>query len=176
MTISPPLAGATVGTWTLDPAATTVTVSVKKLGLFTVSADLTVLDGQIEIDADGSVTGVSVQIDATSYRSPNDKRNEHVRGADFLDADNHPVLAFRADNIAADGTHYAVSGTVQVKGAESAMDAVVRDVEIQGDTAKFSLTAALDRTAIGVDKLPSIIVGNRLQLAVAATAHHQSAG
>ncbi|MEO1055482.1 MAG: YceI family protein [Actinomycetota bacterium] len=176
MTISPPLTDATVGTWTIDPAATTVTVSVKKLGLFTVSADLTVLDGQIDIDSDGSVTGAAVQIDATSYRSPNDKRNEHVRGADFLDADNHPVLAFRADEIAPDGAQYTVSGTVNVKGAESAVVAVVRDVDVRGDAATFSLSAALDRTTIGVGKLPSLFVGNRLQLDVAATARHQPAG
>ena len=39
------------GTWTLDPTATTITVSAKKLGLFTIPATLTVVSGTIEISS-----------------------------------------------------------------------------------------------------------------------------
>ena len=173
--ISPPVAGATVGTWTLDPDATTVSVSVKKLAVFTITAELRLIDGQVDIDAEGRVTGVAVSIDAASYQSPNDKRNEHVRGPDFLDSENHPVLAFRADDIVAADGGYTVRGTVTVKGGQSEVTATVRDVAVQDDAATFALSAALDRKALGVDKLPSFFVGNQLELAVQATARRQPA-
>ena len=79
------------GTWQLDTSATTVTVSVKKLGFFAVPATLDVSSGSIEIDDDHQVTNVDIVVDASSYASKNAKRNEHVLGPDFLDTKNHPT-------------------------------------------------------------------------------------
>ena len=87
------------GTWTLDPSATTITVSAKKLGLFTIPATLTVISGTIDIDDDHQVTNVDIVADASSYASKNPKRNEHITGADFLNADAHPTIVFRSDDV-----------------------------------------------------------------------------
>lgn len=81
------------GTWTLNPSATTITVSAKKLGIFTIPATLTVVSGTIDIGDDHQVTNVDIVADAGSYTSKSDKRNEHVIGADFLDAGAHPTIA-----------------------------------------------------------------------------------
>ena len=43
---------------------------------------------------EGSVTSAAVTIDAGSYASKNDKRNEHIHSANFLDVDDHPTLRF----------------------------------------------------------------------------------
>ena len=83
------------GTWQLDTGATTVNVSVKKLGLFTIPATLAVASGTIEIDANHEVAGVDITVDASSYSSKNAKRNKSVLGSDFLDADNHATISFR---------------------------------------------------------------------------------
>ena len=66
------------GTWRLDPAATSISVTAKKLGLFTVPASLQVAGGTIEIDADHQVASVEVAADASSYTSANAKRNDHI--------------------------------------------------------------------------------------------------
>ncbi len=158
------------GTWTLDPSATTVTVSATKLGVFTIPATLTVVSGTIEIDDDHRVTGVDIAVDAASYASKNPKRNEHVRGADFLDADNHPTIAFETGRVNAGPAGYASDGTVTVKGRTSPIEVSISDVSFDGSNGSFTAAASVDRNAIGVDKMPGLIIGARLQLAVTATA------
>lgn len=132
------------GTWTLDPARSTVSITAKKLGVITVPATLTVTSSSIEVGADHEVAAVEVVVDAGSYTSSNDKRDEHVRSADFLDADSHPDIVFRS--------------------------VTVDQVAVDGESATFAATATVDRTSIGVDKLPSLVISRALQLSVSATA------
>lgn len=167
MTTSPPLP---TGTWTLDAATSTITVSVKKLGMITVPATLTVTSGTIEIDDDHRVVSVDISADAGSYASKNAKRNAHVVGSDFLDADTHPSIRFEASNVTPGPSGYSASGTVTVKGKRSPIDVTISDVAVTGTNGSFRATATVDRTAIGVDKLPTFIVGRDLQITVAANA------
>ena len=158
------------GTWRLDPSQTTVTVTAKKLGFFTVPATLAMSSGTIEIDADHQVTAVDVVADASSYTSKNAKRNEHVVSADFLDANNHPELRFRTGKVTRTATGYRADGSVAVKGQASPIDVDITEVDVDAGRGSFVATATIDRTAIGVDKLPSLVIGRELQLTVTATA------
>ncbi len=158
------------GTWRLDPSQTTVTVTAKKMGFIKVAATLAVSAGTIEIDADNRVTAVEVMADATSYTSGNAKRDEHVRSDDFLAGDDHPRIVFRADQVSPTAEGYRADGSVTVKGRTSPLAVTIDNVEYNARSASFTATATIDRTAIGVDKLPSLIIGRQLQLAVTATA------
>ncbi len=160
----------TPGTWTIDPAATAVTVTVKKFGVITVPATLTVTSGTIEVN-DNQVTSVNVAADATSYRSKNDKRNEHVVGPDFLDAQTHPTISFQAGPFAAQAGATKAAGTVEVKGKTSPLELTVTDVSVDGTTGTFTATGNVDRNALGVDKMPGFIIGRNLDLTIAATAN-----
>ncbi len=158
------------GTWKLDPAATTVTVAAKKLLLWTIPATLTVTDGTVEIDETGKVAGVEVVADAGSYTSKNSKRDEHVVGSDFLHATEHPTITFRSGTVApAIGGHRA-DGTVTIKGRTSPIAVTIGDLAIDDTTATFAATTTVDRRALGVDKLPALVIGHELQLSVRAAA------
>lgn len=158
------------GTWQLDPSATTVTVSVKKLGFINVPATLAVTSSSIEIDDDHQVANVDIVVDAASYASKNAKRNEHVLGPDFLDVENHPTIAFSTGRVAPGSAGYTSNGTVTVKGQSSPIDVTISDVEVSGTNGSFAATATVDRNALGVDKMPGLIVGRNLQLTVDAKA------
>lgn len=158
------------GTWRLDPAQTTLTVTAKKLGLFKIPATLTVTSGIIEIDNDHQVVGVEVIADANSYSSANAKRNDHIVSGDFLDADSHPELAFTSGKVSLTATGYQADGTVTVKGQTSLISVEISDVETDAGRGSFTATATIDRNAVGVDKLPSLVIGRDLQLTVTATA------
>lgn len=158
------------GTWTLDPTATTITVSVKKLGLLTVPATLDVVSGTIDIDDDHHVTNVNVNADATSYTSKNAKRNEHVLSGDFLDAEAHPTIAFRTEKVTPTGNGHASNGTVTVKGRTAPIDVTISNVETTGTTGSFVATATVDRNTLGVDKMPSFVIGRHLDITVNAVA------
>ena len=153
------------GTWRIDAARTVATVTVKKLGLFTVPAALTLNHGAIEIDADGRVASATAAFDAGSYASKNAKRNTDVIGAKLLDADRHPTLGFVSDSVQAAGDTFRAEGHVAVKGVDHPATVTISDLRVRGDEATFTATSTLDRMAIGVDAMKPVI-GRQLHLAV----------
>ena len=162
------------GIWQLYTGATTVNVSVKMLGVFTVPATLAVTSGTIEIDANHEVTRVDVTVAAASYSSKNAKRNKHVVSRDFLDTDNHAAISFRAEHVSSNDATHTAAGVVTIKGQSSPVDVAIAGVDVTGDTGSFTATATVDRKAIGVGKLPAFVVGQNLQLKVAAIARRIS--
>ncbi len=158
------------GVFTLDPARTTVDVTVKKLGFITVTGALDVTSGRIEIDETGSVTSVDVTVDAASYATGNDKRDTHVRSADFLDVEHHPEMTFHAERLSAEGDGYTAAGTVSVKGAAAPLSLDVADVASDASGGTFTATCTVDRNAIGVDKMPSFVIGKTLTIQISAAA------
>lgn len=158
------------GTWTIDPAQTTIAVTVKKLGVLNIAAQLTATSGAIEVDSDNNVTGVEVIANAGSFSTGNDKRDEHVLSADFLDADNHADLVFRTGKVSPVANGYRAEGTFTAKGQESPANVSISDVAVGADQGTFVATATLDRNVLGIDKMPSFVIGRELQLVVTATA------
>lgn len=162
------------GTWILDASKTTVTVTARTTGVFTIPATLTVTSGSIEVNESGQVANVDIVVDAASYASKNAKRNEHVIGGDFLDAGKHPTITFHAGAVTATGGGQQAKGTVTINGKTSPIDVAVDDVEFTDLTGAFTATATVDRKAIGVAKLPAFIIGRRLDLTVTATAERSA--
>ncbi len=157
------------GTWALDPSATTLEVTVKKLGFITVVGTLEIESGSIEI-VDGAVASVGVAAKSDSYSTGNPKRDEHVRSADFLDAGAHPAIEFSASGAEAKGASYRLAGTTKVKGASAPLSLDVSGLSVDGEQATFKAAGSVDRTAIGVDKLPGFVINNNLELSISATA------
>ncbi len=154
------------GTWAIDPTATTVTVTVKKMKAITVPATLTVLNGSIAV-VDGAVSAVEVSVDAASYTSPNSKRNDHVVSADFVNAAEHPTISFSAE--ANNGTQQ-IPGTVGIKGRNAPITFAISRLNIGDESATFTATATVDRNDLGIDKLPSFVIAPELNITVDATA------
>ena len=159
------------GKWRIDPAKTTVTVAVKKLGMFTVTAGLNVTAGTISLGNDDNTAEIDVTVDAASYASPIAKRNEHVRGADFLDTEHNPTIRFTGGALTSDAAgDYRVAGDVTIKGRKSPVEFRVTDIDSSADVVSFKATASVDRKLVGIDKMPSFIIGKTLNLTVTAYA------
>lgn len=158
------------GTWQLDLEATTVTVSAKMFMLLTVPATLTLTSGTVEIDSTGEVVSVEMIAGAASYASKSAKRNEHVTNADFLDAGNHPTIVFRSTDVARSASGYTADGTVTLKGQTAPFAVKISNVSATESAASFTATATVNRRAVGVDKMPSVIIGDQLVVSVEANA------
>lgn len=156
------------GTWQIDTSATSVTVTVKKMGMITVPATLTVTSGTIEINEDNQVSSVEIVADAASYASKNSKRNEHVLGADFLATETYPTITLSASAATATADGYTTNGSVTVKGKTSPIEFSINDVKVDGTKGSFTASAKADRKAIGVDKMPTFIIGGNLDIDVSA--------
>ncbi|GAA4664796.1 YceI family protein [Gordonia humi] len=113
MSITP--AELTAGTWTIDPVHSQVGFTVRHLMVSKVRGTFGGFAGTIEIAEDGAPS-VNAEIDVTSIDTGNDQRDQHIRSADFFDADNHPTATFASTSVEADGDDYLVHGDLTLRG------------------------------------------------------------
>lgn len=90
-------------------------------------------EGEVNLDEQNPAnTTVNIKIDASSINTRDEKRDGHLRSADFIDAENHPYLTF-------------TSKRVEVTGPESAK--LYGDLTIRGTTREVALDVAYNGSA-----------------------------
>ncbi|MBA0126042.1 YceI family protein [Haloechinothrix sp. YIM 98757] len=104
------------GTWVIDPAHSEVTFKVRHLGLARVRGEFTAFRGQIVTGESVTDSTVTAEIDVASLDTGNENRDQHVRSADFFDAENHPTMSFRSVSITPDGDAYRIDGEISWRG------------------------------------------------------------
>jgi polyisoprenoid-binding protein YceI len=134
----------------LVPTRSTAKFRVMELGLFPVSGEFTVTAGEVTVE-DGTAL-VHAELDATSFRSGNTKRDKDICSRRFLDTDTYPTLAF--DGSLVDGR---VSGTLTVHGQSVPTDLAITVVHQETERIEVRATTRLDRTAAGVTRGRGII-------------------
>ena len=87
------------GTWNVDPSHSSIEFRVKHLGISTVRGQFREFDGRIEIGADLASSKAYGAIKAASIDTHEPKRDEHLRSADFFDADDSPEITFESTSI-----------------------------------------------------------------------------
>jgi polyisoprenoid-binding protein YceI len=105
------------GTWTIDPAHTVVSFSVKHLMAAKVRGSFKAVSGSIEVGPNAEASSVEVTIDAASIETGAPDRDTHLRSADFLTVDEYPTLTFSSTSVSdnTDGS-YSLVGDLTIKG------------------------------------------------------------
>ena len=158
------------GTWQLDPAVTAVTVTAKNFVVRTVPATLGLTAGRAVVTETLDESFIEFSLAAASFDTGNAKRDAHVRSADFLDAERHPSIDFRSENISATAAGYRVTGTLSLAGASTTIAFDVDSINVADGSITFRATAALDRRQIGVGKRPAFVIANTIDVAVSGAA------
>lgn len=105
------------GTYTLDPAHTTIGFVTRHAMVTKVRGAFDDFSGTATVDgANPSASSLSVDIKAGSFNTRNADRDGHVRGADFLDVENHPDITFRGTDFVVNGDTVEVTGNLTVRG------------------------------------------------------------
>jgi polyisoprenoid-binding protein YceI len=113
-------------TWQIDSSHTTAGFSVKHMMVTNVHGSFGKVSGTIEYDGkDVSTIAADVTIDAASIDTNNEKRDTHLRSADFFDVANHPTITFRSKRVqkSSDGA-FKLVGDLTMRGVtkEIALD------------------------------------------------------
>ncbi|MGX1272915.1 YceI family protein [Streptomyces phaeoluteigriseus] len=139
------------GLWQLDAGASTVAFRHRTMwGLVTVKGTFTAVTGQGEVRADGSAVG-TITIDVASLDTKNAKRDTHLRGADFFDADHHPELTFAAGGVELrDGDAVHVVGQLTVRGISRPLSFTARLVGADADALTLEGELSVDRAEFGM--------------------------
>ncbi len=129
----------TPGTWTLDGSHSEIGLSVRHAGISRVRAIFEEATGTLEAKEDGSAD-VKAVVRAESFNSKNDDRDAHVRGEDFLNAEQYPELTFEANGISPSGEVFDLTGELTIRGVSKT---VTFEVEFGGQAVDpFGLTRA----------------------------------
>jgi len=139
------------GTWQLDAAASTVGIKHKTMwNLVTVKGTFGAVSGQGEVRGDGSAVG-TLTLDVASLDTKNAKRDTHLKGADFFDADNHPEITFAVRSAELrDGEQAHVIGQLTVRGISRPQSFTARLVGADADALTLDAEFSVDREQFGM--------------------------
>ena len=112
-----PLAGSAA--WDVDTTHASAAFKVRHLMVSHVRGELGPVSGTIWIDErEIERSRVDVSIDARGINTRDDKRDAHLRSADFLDVATHPTVTFRSTKVERGGRErLLVTGDLTIRGA-----------------------------------------------------------
>jgi polyisoprenoid-binding protein YceI len=170
------------GNYRLDPAHSTVEFVSRHLMISKVRGRLGDVAADIHIGETPEDSRVEAEIQVASLASGDDKRDEHLRSADFFDVERYPTATFRSTKVEpGPGDTWNVTGDLTVR---DVTHPVVLDVEFDGagtdpwggQRIGFTATTEVDREAWGLTwnvalETGGVLVGRkvRLELNVQAT-------
>jgi polyisoprenoid-binding protein YceI len=125
MITTTPTTGIPTGTWTVDPAHTTVGFTCRHAGVSNVRGSFGTFSGTLEHGADGSISARG-SVAVASVDTGVSQRDDHLRSADFFDAEHHPEMTFATNAITLDGEDVHVRGELTLRG-------VTRPLELRGE-------------------------------------------
>lgn len=100
-----------------DKAHTHIGFTVKHMVIATVPGKFQDYDIEFIFDEkDLSKSSVKATIKTASIFTDDQKRDEHLRSADFFDAVNYPEITFVSNNISKKGDSYVAKGTLTIRG------------------------------------------------------------
>ena len=138
---------ASTGTWTLVPDRSSIRFSNKTMwGLVPVNGRFTEITGAGSIANGGAVSG-RLQIRAASVKTGMGKRDEHLRSADFFDAENFPEITVEVSGLGADG---ALNATLKVRDTTLPLPLTATVTPLGDGTVQVSARTQIDRTTWGV--------------------------
>jgi polyisoprenoid-binding protein YceI len=139
------------GLWQLDTAASTVAIKHKSIwGLITVKGAFTAVTGQGEVRPDGSAVG-TLTLTVASLDTKNPKRDTHLKGPDFFDADNHPELTFAVRSAELrDGDKVHVVGQLTARGISRPQTFTARLTGADADALTLDAEFSVDRNQFGM--------------------------
>ncbi len=138
------------GTWIVDPVHSSVEFQVKHLGIATVKGQFNDFEGTLEVGPDGASAYGTVKVASVDTREP--QRDEHLRSADFFEAETYPNIEFRSTAIRPTGDdEFEIDGELEIHGVKRGitLKATLEGTETdpQGnDRVGLSVTGQIDRS------------------------------
>jgi len=104
--------------WEIDASHSQATFSVKHMMVSTVRGHFNVLSGHLHIDEQNPQNSwVEAQVDAASIDTRDERRDGHLRSADFFDVQTYPTITFKSTRVEhISGNEYNVTGDLAMHG------------------------------------------------------------
>lgn len=111
-----------VGTWTLDPAHSELSFSVKHLGVSKVRGKFESFEVTVVTAPNPGESTITATIDVASVNTGQRDRDAHLRTSDFFLADQHPTMTFVSTGIhLPGGDEFTIEGELTLRGVTRAV-------------------------------------------------------
>jgi polyisoprenoid-binding protein YceI len=164
-----------IGVWDIDPSHSNVEFVARHL-FSRVRGRFGQFSGVVNVADSPADCSVAVAVEAASIDTGHADRDQHLRGADFLDVDQFPTLTFTSTSVSA----VAEGNRAQIEGLLSIRDitrSVLLDVEYLGAggdpwgglRAGFSARTEIDRDDFGASgnvvlETGGLLIGKKVQI------------
>ena len=107
-----------MATWKIDGAHSSIEFVVKHMMVSRTKGRFTKFDGTIDLDENNlKNASVKVEIDVASIDTHDEKRDEHLRSADFFDVEKFPTITFASTEIMPrGGDKFQLIGDLTIRG------------------------------------------------------------
>jgi polyisoprenoid-binding protein YceI len=161
--------------WKIDGSHTQAGFSVKHFMISTVRGDFDKTEGKVMLDeADITKSTVEATIDVASVSTRDEKRDTHLKAADFFDVAKFPKMTFKSTKVEKAGEGLKVTGDLTMKGVTKpvVLDVTGPTKEIKdpwGNTRRgLSATTKLNRKDFGVNYGPDAVVSDMVTVTIEA--------
>jgi polyisoprenoid-binding protein YceI len=104
--------------WSVDASHSTVQFTVRHMMITNVRGQFQAVEGTVEFDpAQAGAARIEATIDVASIHTREEKRDAHLKSADFFDAEKYPKITFASSEVLAKG-----SDELEVKGSLTIRD------------------------------------------------------
>ncbi|MCL2514661.1 MAG: YceI family protein [Microbacteriaceae bacterium] len=146
------------GDWDLDPAHTRIGFSAKHAMVTTVRGAFNDVTGSFHVDFDDTTkSNAELHLAVASVDTRNAQRDEHLRSADFFDAEQWPEIVFRSTRIEEVGDNaLVVSGDLTIRDVTKQVTVPLEFTGVQNDPfgnlrAGFEGSRRIDRREFGLE-------------------------
>ena len=104
-------------TWNIDSVHSSAQFKVKHLMISNVKGEFAGITGSLELGENITESKIEATIDAATINTRDEKRDAHLRSADFFDTEKFPTLSFKSGRVSrkADG-ELVVTGDLTIHG------------------------------------------------------------
>lgn len=103
-------------TWSIDTSHSSVSFSVRHMMFAKVRGSFGTWSADVTSNDDATAGSVKVAIDVASIDTKEEKRDAHLRSADFFDVENHPTMSFASTGFERSGDAFKLAGDLTIRG------------------------------------------------------------
>jgi len=172
------MATETATKWVIDPMHSEVQFKVKHLVISTVSGFFKSFEGELITDGDDFENAeIDFSLDINSIDTNQGQRDEHLKSAEFFDAEKYPKISFKSTSLTkTDDDEYELAGNLTIKDVTKPVKLNAEfggsAADFYGNTkAGFEISGKINRkdfglTWDGVTEAGSIVVGEDIKLLI----------
>jgi polyisoprenoid-binding protein YceI len=154
----------------VDPSHAGISFKIAHMGLSWIQGRFDEFGGEFTIDAaNPDKSSFSMKINPASIDTNNQKRDEHLRSPDFLNAKQFPAMSFKSTSVRPIKGGYEVTGDFTMHGVTKPVTFELvggRTAEMQGmKRTGFSSEFSIKRTDFGIGQ-PTPMIGHQIYVTV----------